>query len=370
MTYDIASSEYPRLHMGFTQWVTWTTIEGRKQPFSPWSDAENQYGWSNPENWAEYNTARKWADMHPRLTGVGFILQREGDPYQEPADPTVLIDFDDVRDPETGAVHPYAKHVIARAGTYADVSTSGTGVHLLGVGELPDGVTTIQDELPEHEDFPGAEIEVYDGKRFSAMTGKWIKESNRDVTDVDYWLRRLSRRFDTTDKAPSTDTDVDNLELDNTEFDDKETTDSMDEVTNAIESVGRRDIRLRSTVSNERADGVVDYDPAYRTSESGTGLAWLNRNEVWIDRNGEYYLDALHLVALEEGIVSRPSNYPSGDDFWRAVEALRERGASIPRYEGYNGTHPDALGLYGDTNDEEEQRRKAVLAMRASQGGT
>jgi hypothetical protein len=45
-----------------------------------------------------------------------------------------------------------------------------------------------------------------------------------------------------------------------------------------------------------------------------------------------YVLNALHIVALEERLVSQPNGYPSGETFCNAVEALRDRGAHLPKY--------------------------------------
>jgi hypothetical protein len=56
-------------------------------------------------------------------------------------------------------------------------------------------------------------------------------------------------------------------------------------------------------------------------------------DDGWIYRNGLIVLDALQIVALEEGIVTTAGEYPSGKDFWEAVEELRARGADIPEYE-------------------------------------
>jgi hypothetical protein len=56
-------------------------------------------------------------------------------------------------------------------------------------------------------------------------------------------------------------------------------------------------------------------------------------DDGWIYRNGLIVLDALQIVALEEGIVTTTGEYPSGKDFWEAVEELRARGADIPEYE-------------------------------------
>lgn len=48
-------------------------------------------------------------------------------------------------------------------------------------------------------------------------------------------------------------------------------------------------------------------------------------------------LDALQVVALEERIITDEGEYPTGETFWRAVDALRERGTHIPDYEGPTG---------------------------------
>jgi hypothetical protein len=50
-------------------------------------------------------------------------------------------------------------------------------------------------------------------------------------------------------------------------------------------------------------------------------------------RDGLIGLDALQVVALEEGIITDERDYPSGEDFWGAVDELRARGAHIPEYE-------------------------------------
>jgi len=365
---DFQRGTYPSLAVGFDSWLTWKYIDGRKQPYSPFSDlpdykdeGPDKWSWSHPENLTDFDTAREWARKVPGLKGLGFILQHESDPYKEPADPLVFIDLDDVVN-DDGRVHPYAWGLVERTDTYADLSVSGTGIHIIGVGELPENVRTVQDDLPEHPDFPEAEIEVYDRKRFCAMTGKWLTASNRDVTDVSYWVNRLVRRFDTTEKAGESEPDH-SIDVDNSVYADVEFTDNFDELKDAIDSVGRRDIRLNSTETNERNSGVIDYDPAYRNSESGAGLAWFPDNGVWCDRDGQHYMDALQLVALEEGDidgVNKPSDYPSGEAFWVAVERLRERGANIPRYTGKDADH---YGLHKKASDSADKAKRDVKKL-------
>lgn len=364
-TEDRTRGEYPPLAQAYDSWLCWQYLDGKKQAHSPFSDlpshsddGPDKWSWSHPENLTDFDTAYEWAMKVPTYDGVGFILQDKSDPYKEPADPLVFIDLDDVVT-DAGKVHPYAWMLVQRCGTYADLSVSGTGIHIIGVGELPEDTRTVQDTLPDHPDFPEAEVEVYDGKRFCAMTGKRLTDAPREVNDVTRWARRITRRFATTDPTGGN-VDPGTIDVDNDVYADVDYTDDFDDIKDAIESVGRRDIRLDATETNERANGIIDYDPAHRTSHSGRGMAWFPDNEIWVDRDGQHYMDALQIVALEERIVSRPEDYPSGEDFWKALERLRERGANIPRYTNKDA---DRLGLHKTAETEEEEAEQFAKGL-------
>jgi hypothetical protein len=153
-------------------------------------------------------------------------------------------------------------------------------------------VKAVDAALPAADGFDDAEIEVYDAGRYSAMTGNHIAGTPQETTDCQAFL-------------------------------------------DAIQHTGPGDIRLRSTVTQERTDGSKSMDPSWAQSKSGTRLAEVG--DGWVYRKGMVGLDALQVVALEERIVSSETEYPSGEDFWQAVEALRERGAHIPEYEPSEG---------------------------------
>lgn len=73
-------------------------------------------------------------------------------------------------------------------------------------------------------------------------------------------------------------------------------------------------------------------------------------------------LDALQVVALEERIITDERTYPSGEAFWAAVDALRERGAHIPEYEPDPGDGDPVSALpLGRLNavESDQQRRMA-----------
>lgn len=95
--------------------------------------------------WCDHDTA---AVASPLL---GFVLT-EHDPY-------FLIDLDKCRDPETGEIEAWAFAIVDRFATYTEVSLSGTGLHLIGRGELPKAGNR------------KGGIEVYTAGRYVAITG-------------------------------------------------------------------------------------------------------------------------------------------------------------------------------------------------------
>jgi hypothetical protein len=321
---------YPTGFAGRDAWMPWSDWD-RKQPNAEaYSDAENPYSWSDPANWTNFDHASRVAQSTD-AAGIGFVLQQPNNPYDGDPDPFVAIDYDDVRDPDTGRIHPVVREHIERAGTYADISYSATGVHIDGIGKLPEGVRTIDDDLPSHPDFPDAEIEVYDGKRFMAFTGRHIEATPRDVRDCQTFVDELVEEFVTlTESTP--DGVVREPEKTAAEIADVETTDEIQDVFDAIQHIGPGDVSLRSPVTEQRSDGSKSRNPSWDPSERGDKLAEFT--DGWVLRDGMIGLDALQVVALEERIVSSETDYPSGEAFFQAIEALRERGAHVPEFDG------------------------------------
>jgi uncharacterized coiled-coil protein SlyX len=293
-------------------------------------------------------TAREWARKLPGHR-LAFTI-RDRDVY--PDESLVLIDYDGVRDPDTGALHPTVREHLEQADSYADVSPSGTGVHLLCRGGLPDGVKTIADTLPATDAFPDAAIEVYDSARFVTMTGQHLQATASETRPCQAFLDELVDAYATVvDGTP--DELLAEPETSKEELAALETTDDMQDVFDAITQIGPADIQLDSPVTEARNDGSKSRDPAWTTSESGTRLAEVDG--AWIYREGMIGLDALQVVALEDGIIHDERTYPQGTDFWDAVDALRNRGAHIPSYQ------PSGQGVDG-TSDQVGAARASMHA--------
>jgi putative DNA primase/helicase len=85
-----------------------------------------------------------------RYSGVGFVFS-SGDPFAG-------VDLDDCRNAETGELEEWAEKIIGALGGYAEVSQSGTGVHIIVKGKAPNKKR--------------GKVEAYSSERFFAMTGR------------------------------------------------------------------------------------------------------------------------------------------------------------------------------------------------------
>jgi hypothetical protein len=131
------------------RWVAW---QGRKVPVH--GVTHRAITWTDPGAWSTF------AATHARAVngyGMGFVL----------GGGRLGIDLDHVRDPETGVLTSEAQRIIGLADSYAEVSPSGTGVHIILTGDpLPNGAANSAD-LPG-----GGRIEMYDAGRYFTVTGR------------------------------------------------------------------------------------------------------------------------------------------------------------------------------------------------------
>lgn len=135
-----------------SQWVCWASRQrdGKqtKVPLNP--DTGSFASTANSATWGSFDTALRGA-RRPNVDGVGFVFT-DDDPY-------VGVDLDDCRDPKTGQLSDVAIEIVMRLQSYTEISPSGTGLHVIARGELPDG--------PRRR----GSVEMYDTGRFFTMTG-------------------------------------------------------------------------------------------------------------------------------------------------------------------------------------------------------
>src|SRR6266568_3157177 len=136
------------------QWIVWkwgrldpTTMKRKKPPYSaqPGANPNRAIDHTDPANWSSfdrvaalYQESQSWAIP---FDGIGYCFS-ESDPYAG-------ADFDDCRDPETGALVERAEHmlILSIPGVYAEVSPSGKGFKAIVKGRLAKSIKTDQGEL-------------------------------------------------------------------------------------------------------------------------------------------------------------------------------------------------------------------------------
>lgn len=156
-------------------WVAWDNKGGRKVPKSPSGGNAKS---NDPATWSTFEQAQDAAKKHG-YTGIGIML----------TDGLVGIDLDHcVKD---GKIEPWAKEIIDSMGGYAELSPSGTGVHIIGYAD-PSVVGAIG--RADHK----RGIEIYNHGRYFTVTGKAIgKGSVSDCTS------QVASFMETTFPAPS-----------------------------------------------------------------------------------------------------------------------------------------------------------------------
>ena len=148
------------------QWVSWSFVERdglvTKVPFNP---AGGRADTTDPRTWGTFKAAVRAARFRD---GVGFVFS--------PDDGFFGIDFDKCRDPETGEFEPWATVILDQFQSYAEVSPSETGGHIIGRGKLP---------IEKSGDKRGS-IEAYHHSRYFTMTGNVLPgfETIQDCSDT------------------------------------------------------------------------------------------------------------------------------------------------------------------------------------------
>lgn len=166
------AANFPASLRQMHQWVLWKR-ESRgdnttKVPYQPNGQMARS---TDSSTWSDFQTVEAAFLSGIQFDGVGFVFT-EADPY-------VGIDLDKCRDPLTGEVEPWAADVLARLGTYTELSPSGKGFHVIGQGRLP----------PAGRRKDG--IEMYDAGRYFTVTGDHYGDSPSEAADIQAPLMAL-----------------------------------------------------------------------------------------------------------------------------------------------------------------------------------
>jgi hypothetical protein len=209
--------------------------------------------------------------MHSKCNGDTVYIQRNDSPL-------AFVDGDDVRCPKTGSVHPAFLAILEHLGeTYADVSTSGTGVHAVYEGELPvdgEGQATFDiDTEPWGANDSVPTVEMYADKHVCVMTGNHVPGTPRETAEWDADALRAIL-----EAAGYDDQQVEyNAECEHDQLEDytpnamtaSETTSEVRDIIAAVDDLRPRDLPLRTRKVGEDPTGWEKWDPStYRRREA------------------------------------------------------------------------------------------------------
>ena len=143
------------------RWVTWKyQIRGGKRTKIPHTPGKGEAKSTDPPTW---RTFEEVCHAEQFYDGIGFVL---GDGW-------LGIDWDDVRDPETGEWLPGIEEEIRGVGSYAEFSPSKTGAHVITRGKKPG---------PRCRG-AGEPHEIYDDGRYFTVTGDHIPGTPTEVCE-------------------------------------------------------------------------------------------------------------------------------------------------------------------------------------------
>lgn len=133
------------------------------------SPKDGKFAKSNmPETWADFETAKRYC-LRYRYAGLAFALTGV----------ITFIDIDHAVDKSTGKIlSPDAEKLLALfPDTFSERSMSGTGIHILVKGSLPENALKRNDNKG---------VEMYDCYRFICMTGDLLSETTqlKDCADL------------------------------------------------------------------------------------------------------------------------------------------------------------------------------------------
>ena len=141
------------------RWLLWRIDQRNGKPTKvPYSVAGSKASTRESVTWTTFNEAAEALARSERTySGLGFVL---GGGF-------LGIDIDDCLT-TGGEPNALGQHIVEAVGSYAEISPSGRGLHILAKGSLPRG--------PRRTKVGESRLEMYDANRYFTVTGQLFDE--------------------------------------------------------------------------------------------------------------------------------------------------------------------------------------------------
>ena len=148
------------------QWVLWR-YEWKDSGEGSWSKVPRQVNGDhaasdNPATWSTFAEAQMaWKTAQAKYDGIGFVFTKECGVIGVDVDNCVISEDEDGLQ-----LNQHALHALVLCDSYAEVSPSGTGIHIIGYGQLPRGFKDSK-----------TGIEGYASGRYFTFTGQPLNDT-------------------------------------------------------------------------------------------------------------------------------------------------------------------------------------------------
>lgn len=175
-------NEIPAELKALPQWILWRKEErGGKPTKVPYQVNGEMAQANNRRTWSTFATAVKFY-LEGDYDGIGFVFSRQ--------DNYIGIDID--KCVVDGKVNSFANEIIDTLDSYTEFSPSGTGLHIIIKGGLPQSVLGTGRKNTKHG------LEIYSYGRYFSFTGN--RENSNDVYDrTDELAEVFEQYFDDSD---------------------------------------------------------------------------------------------------------------------------------------------------------------------------
>lgn len=191
MKAPINFNEIPSELRSLSQWILWKSEEkGERYTKIPYQTDGNEARSNDRRTWSTFATAAKFY-TESNADGIGFVFSRQDSYIGIDIDKCVTYAADDA-EKVNPIINNFAKEIIDTLDSYTEFSVSGTGIHIIIKGSLPQSVVGTGRKSAKHG------LEIYQHGRYFTMTGN--RENSNEIYDrTDELAEIFEKYFDDSD---------------------------------------------------------------------------------------------------------------------------------------------------------------------------